>query len=198
MPDPTEPVIIASFFAALGLFAVTALVRAWLGKKPVEVITMPVAVAEPVTEPLHGFVPLDEESPYQTPLTTPPPPLPVPVIRVPTSFYRPLDLLGMGFIFIVFFSLVVASVRASTKAELSLDPANLLTSIAFQFIIAGIVTAIVIARVRPIEWLGLKWPGWRWVFLIAPGTVIGMWLFFSGLQATGFMQWIESFGVEVV
>ncbi len=35
-----------------------------------------------------------------------------------------------------------------------MDPHGLLVSIAFQFIIAGIVTAFVIGRVRPVEWLG--------------------------------------------
>jgi membrane protease YdiL (CAAX protease family) len=184
MPDPTESVIIATFSAAFGIFALTAAGRKLLAAKP---------AALPVTE----APPRDDESPYHAPSSDLLPP-PLPAGRVPVWFYRPLDLLGISFIFTIFFGLVVASVRASGKSQETMDPHGLLVSIAFQFIIAGIVTAFVIGRVRPVEWLGLKWPGWRWVFLIAPGTVIGMWLFFSGLQATGFMQWIESFGVEVV
>ena len=184
MPDPTEFVIIATFSTALGIFALTASARHLLGKSPPLV---------PEIDP----APLDEESPYQPPATTGPPPG-LPDGRVPTWFYRPLDLLGIGFIYLVFFGLVTASVRASDKAELVLDPADLLSSIAFQFISAGIVTFFVIGRIRPVDWLGLRWPGWRWIFLIAPCAVFSMWFFFGGLEASGFMDWIESLGVEAV
>ncbi len=184
MSDPTEYVIIATFGAALGIFALTAAGRAALQRKP---------APAPWIKP----VPFAEESPYQPPLTADSPP-PLPAGRVPVWFYRPLDLLGLGFIFLVFYSLVVSSVQSADEGEVVLNPGGLMASIAFQFIIAGIVTAFVISRVRPIEWLGLRWPGWRWILLIAPATVLAMWMFFGGLQASGFMQWIESFGVEAV
>lgn len=119
--------------------------------------------------------------------------------RVSTGFYRPLDLLGLGLVFAVFFGLVVGSVRASAgKGEAVVSVENLLSSISFQFVCAGLVTALVIRRVRPVKWLGLRWAGWPWVFVIAPGAVLSMWAFFSGLQASGFMQWIDSLGVETV
>ena len=92
----------------------------------------------------------------------------------------------------------MASAGSAGKEDLVLDPAGLLTSIAFQFIIAGIVTFFVIGRIRPVDWLGLKWPSWPWVFLIAPGTVVVMWVLIGGLQVAGFMNWIESLGVETV
>lgn len=123
----------------------------------------------------------------------------LPAGRVPVWFYHPIDLLGIGFVFLVYFTLVLGSIQASAgKEDVTLTANNLLTSIGFQFVSVGIVTAFVISRIRPIEWLGLKWRKWPWVFLIAPGTVVMMWLFFSGLQATGFMDWIKSFGVETV
>jgi membrane protease YdiL (CAAX protease family) len=46
--------------------------------------------------------------------------------------------------------------------------------------------------------MGLRWPGWRWVFLIAPGAVFLMWLVFGGLQISGYVEWMESLGVETV
>lgn len=184
MPDPTEFVIIATFSTAFGIFALAAIARLLMGKASV---SLPA---------IHSAAP-DDGSPYQSPRATTPPP-PLPVGRVPVWFYGPLDLLGIGFVFATFFGLVVASVKSSPKAEAPLDPNGLITSIAFQFVIAGIVTAFVIGRIRPIEWLGLRWPGWRWSILIAPVSVLLMWLFFSGLQVSGFMQWIESLGVETV
>ncbi len=185
MPDPTESVIIATFCTALGIFALTATARKLLGGKPTPVI------------PLES-TPADEESPYQGPVIGNFLP-PLTVGRVPVEFYRPLDLLGLSFIFLFFFSLVIGSVRASAgKDEMVLTVSSLISSIGFQFVSAGIVTAFVVSRVRPVEWLGLRWPGWRWVFLIAPGAVLSMWAFFSGLEATGFMRWIDSLGLETV
>lgn len=184
MPDPTEFVIIATFGMALGIFVLTASARKLLARN-----------SEPLPESFKP--PFAEDSPYLSPATVDFPP-PLPDGRVPVWFYRPLDLLGIGTVFLLFFSLVVTSVSQAGASEAALSPDGLIASIGFQFILAGLVTATVINRVRPVEWLGLNWPGWRWIFLIAPGTVLGMWMFFGGLQASGFMQWIESFGVEAV
>ena len=193
MPDPTELVIIATFSTAFGIFAITATAR--------KVFKINKFKETPVAEMPLGSdwasAPHSGGSPYQSPATVDYPP-PLPVGKVPTWFYRPFDLLGIGFIFVVFFSLVVASVRAVGKEDQVLDPGSLISSIAFQFIAAGIVTLFVISRIRPIEWLGLRWPRWRWILLIAPGSVLGMWLFFAGIQAAGLMHWIESLGVETV
>lgn len=185
MPDPTEPVIIATFAAALGLFTMASVVGKCLGKTTVFEPERP-ADSRP-----------NPDSPYHAPGFSEPSP-PLPVGRVPTWFYNRLDLLGLGLVFNVFFLLVLGSIRMASEKELVLDPAGLLVSIGFQFVSAGIVTAMVISRIRPIEWLGLKWPGWPRVFLIAPGTVLVMWLFFGGLQISGFMEWMESLGVEAV
>ena len=165
MPDPTESVIIATFCSALGIFALTAATRKWLG---------------------NGQAPApDDEVPQSG--------------HVPAHFYQPLDLLGLGFVFLVFFGLVVGSVRASAgKNEAVLTVDSLSSAIGFQFVSATIVTAFVIRRVRPVKWLGLRWAGWPWVFLIAPGAVVSMWALFSGLQTSGYLRWIDSLGVETV
>jgi membrane protease YdiL (CAAX protease family) len=109
-----------------------------------------------------------------------------------------VDLLGIAFVFGVFFALVATSVGAVGGDEVIIDATGLVVSIAFQFMTAGMVTALVIGRVGLVEWLGLKWSNGWLVLLIAPGAVLGMWLFFGGLQVAGFMKWIESFGVESV
>lgn len=182
MSDPTEPVIIASFCTALGIFTITATARRLLRKTEVQ-------------DDLD-FMPVASDSPYMPPM---PQELPERLPgKVPTWFYRPLDLLGIGFIFALFFQLVVATVRASGKSEAILDVQGLVVSIGFQLLIAGIVMAFVLPRVRAVEWLGLNWKSWPWAFVIAPGAVVGMWLFFGGLQLSGFMKWIESMGVESV
>lgn len=185
MPDPTEFAITTAFSTALGVFVVTTIARKVTGKK---------ADLSSASAP----IPCAGDSLYQAPLESGPPPLPKLVGRVPTWFYNPYDLLGLGFVFVVFFGLVIGSIRTPGKEELMLIPSVLIQSIAFQIISAGIVIAFVIARVRPVEWLGLKWRGWYWIFLIAPGAVVSMWLFFWALQATAYSQWIKSLGVEAV
>ncbi len=122
----------------------------------------------------------------------------MPVGRVPVWFYRPLDLVGLAAIFALFFVLVIGSVSSQGGPAEEIHPAGLIASIILQVILAVTAIGFVIRRVRPIEWLGLRWAGWKWVFLIAPVTVVSMWVVFGALQAFGFMRWIESFGVETV
>jgi membrane protease YdiL (CAAX protease family) len=188
MSNPTEFVITASYCAALGIFALTAATRYLLKPKRLPV---------PQADPAVIFVTPDDELPRLTPAQTAQPPE-LPIGRVATWYYQPFDLLGTGFIFLIFFSLAISAVKASGKADMVMDHAGLLAAIAFQFIIAAIVTFFMIGRIRPIDWLGLRWPGWRWVFVIAPGAVLSMWAFFAALQVSGFMKWMESLGVESV
>ncbi len=183
MPDPTELAIIATFSAALGIFVVAATFQKLRSK----------AIALP-PEFTSEFA---SESPSSAPHLTEPPSA-TSFGRVPTWFYQPFDLLGIGFIYLLFFGLVVSSVSTPAKEDLSLDSSALLSAIAFQFIGAGIVTFFVISRIRPTDWLGLKWQSWPWVFLIAPGAVAFMWAMIISLQVSGFMDWIGSFGIDTV
>jgi hypothetical protein len=58
--------------------------------------------------------------------------------RVPTYFYRPLDLLGIGFVFMGFASLVVHSLGVTEGGKgAGLVAESLVSSIIFQFITAS-------------------------------------------------------------
>jgi membrane protease YdiL (CAAX protease family) len=185
MPDPTEFAITAAFMASLGVFAIAVILRKLRGRQNAEI-----RVPE---------IPVDGEICCPPPLPFPPSgslPPELPFGRVKTWIYQPFDLLGLGLIFGLFALLVIPSLQAPDEAMRMPGKEALLVSIAFQFILAGIACAWVIRRIGLVEWLGLRWPEWRWVFLIAPGAVLSMWFFFGILQMSGFMDWIESMGVE--
>ncbi len=192
MSDPTEPVIIASFAAAAGAFLVASVSRNFGRNEPVR---------EEIPDPAADI------TPYVHPVA--PPPLPGEMVdtsmpgssmpgKVPTWFFRPMDLAGIGIIVAFYMFLVVASLRMVGDGHAELDPGALISTIGFQFISAGIVSAAVIPRVRASEWLGLRWSRWPTVFLIAPACVVGMWFFFYCLQVSGYVGWLESLGVDGV
>ncbi len=187
MSDPTEPAIIASFAAAVGAFLIAAATRN-LGRG----------------EPVHRKIqdPAADISAYLPPVMPPPVPTEFSATpmqdKVPTWFFRPMDLAGIGIVVTFYLVLIVASLRMVGDGQAKLDPGALISTIGFQFITAGIVCAAVIPRVRASEWLGLRWTRWPMVFLIAPACVVGMWFFFYSLQVSGFVGWLESLGVDGV
>jgi len=179
MTDPTESITIILFWSALGL-----LLLGMAGKH----LFVRAAAAEPAMEEAEDSSGL---WPYA------PPAIPHPPEKVPISFYRPLDLLGLGALFFIFFGLTVSSLMAS-EADHPVTHVGLITSIAFQFILAGIVIATISSRIHLMDWLGLRWPNWPWVIVIAPATVIAMLVLFGTIQHLGYEEWIKSLGVEQV
>jgi membrane protease YdiL (CAAX protease family) len=181
MSDPTVIILTGSFVAAVLVFALAGFRH--LGTK---------RASPPYTRPM----PVENEAvwPYEPPCGTTPPDLPAG--RVAVGFYRPIDLLGAALVFLLFSGLVVSSVLVRQTATPVLDAGTLLVNIGFQFIMAGVVILLVIRRVGPVSWLGLRWPGWPWVFLLAPGAVLLMWLVSGGLQVSGYLKWMESLGAE--
>jgi len=178
MSDPTLYVTTITFWSALGVFAIGAGIQQWA--KP----TKP-AITEIAEVPLESPPPLPwhEETERE---------------KVPTRFYCSYDLIGLIFVFFLFFALTAMNIQASAEKDLVMTPMGLLISIGFQFMIAGGVLATVISRIHPVDWLGLKWRKWPWVFLIAPAAVLFIWIIMGVLQGSGYMKWIESLGVDPV
>ena len=191
MTDPTEMVINGVLAAALGIFAISALL-VWASRRRGRGLD---AAAVP-----GDFPGTDEDSPFLPPMNAACPPQmpPPPVGKVAVWIYRPWDLLGVAFVFVIFGGLVIYALRNPGNPDDPLTPEALLVNIGFQFLLAGIVTVLMTCRVRLDSWLGLRWLGWRWVFLIAPGAVFLMWMVFGGLQISGYVEWMESLGVETV
>jgi membrane protease YdiL (CAAX protease family) len=189
MTDPTELVLTGGLAAALGLFAVAAWRRARSGESRL------VAPGEGLAEATGGISPYESPAAVSTPTALPPE---VPLGRVPVWFYRPADLIGVAIVFLVFAGLVLSALQAPAASPAALEPGVLLVNIGFHFMMAGVVTVFAIRRIGVVPWLGLRWPSWHWVFLIAPCSVLFMWAVFGGLQVSGYLKWMESLGVETV
>jgi membrane protease YdiL (CAAX protease family) len=184
MTDPTELVIVGSFVVAFGVFVISAIVRSvFAGRRQ--------TVAGEDCKLMDG-IPLDQVPDERFPSSAV-----SPSGRVPVWFYRPADLAGAGFVFLVFGWLFSATLGVPEQ-PMVLNWRALLVNIGLQFFIAGVVMVFAMSRMDLNGWLGLRWPSWRRVFLIAPGAVGFMWALFAGIQACGYMEWMESLGVETV
>jgi membrane protease YdiL (CAAX protease family) len=177
MADPTATVLSAAFVTALLVAVAGAIIRGQ---------SLRPAGPEPELE-------TDPESPFAPPHATTPVP---PAVGIPLWIYRPTDLLGAGFVFLVFAMLALGNAGATPETISAPSPGALLVSIAFQFIMASIVLATVAGRIHPVDWLGLRWPSWPWLLLIAPCSVLAMWAVFGGLHYSGYVEWMESLGAE--
>jgi len=117
--------------------------------------------------------------------------------RVPVWWCRPFDLVVAGGVMLVFASLALqAAVRSGASS--APETAGLLTSILLQGFLALMVTASVTSRIDLVTWLGLRWRGWPWIFLIGPASVVLMWVVFGVLQMSGYLEWMRSLGVETM
>lgn len=196
MPDPTVSALIIAFSAAIGLFVVAALIRRSQGSDPA-------SHPEGTPPPLPPSIPLAPSPQAVAPYATPSSPLVPPVdtviadTGVPTWPYRKIDFLGMALIAGLFAFLSISGAMMDQK-QTTFSADVLLGSIAFHGVLTTITVMIVIFRINPITWLGLRWKNWPWVLLITPATVVGMWLVFGGLQAAGYMKWMESLGVDAM
>lgn len=184
MTDPTELVLSGSFAVAFGIFVISAIARSGLVGKGKATAAEDAAVM--------GGTSLDQ---------APGDRLSASAVSaaggVPVWFYRPADLAGAGFVFLVYGWLFSATLGV-TEESVELNWRVLVVNIGLQFFIAGVVVVFAMSRMDLSRWLGLRWPSWPWVFLIAPGAVGGMWALFAGFQACGYMEWMESLGVETV
>jgi membrane protease YdiL (CAAX protease family) len=176
MADPTEIVLSTGFLAAAGIFAGAMVIReSRMGKRVVE-------TAEWGTD--GGAEVVD--------------PAPEGKWRVSVSIYEWRDLAGVGFIFVVFAGLILSSVSATRPADFKVEAGDLWMNIGFQFLMAGVISLLVIQRIGIVDWLGLRWRAWPAVVWIAPGAVLCMWLVFLVLQRFGYVEWMEALGVETV
>lgn len=203
-PIPVQ-IVKGSFLAAAGVVAIGAGVHALMrrdlpGEEPIVVVESPPVTPPPLLDQHSG-----NSSPYAPPLGMTSEDVaalsrPGEALHrmaspgVKTRWYNQVDLLVAGFLFLFFFFQAVATASMPPGGEVKYTPEALLGAMVFQFGLAGIVVAVMFGRVRPVSWLGLRWPKWPLTLLIGPGCVLLMWAVMFALDRAGYMKWSESLG----
>ncbi len=123
----------------------------------------------------------------------------LPVGKVSDWFYKKVDLIVVGLIVgFYFLPVLLATIFPGEEKRGEITGPDLIFNMGLQFFLVALVTGIVIHRIRPVAWLGLRWKNWPWVFIMAPLTVLTMWVAFAVLYAIGYDTLIESLGVQLV
>lgn len=205
MPDLSAPILQGCYLTALGVFGGVAILRHFSGKRAdagaTELLPVTERAATPPSLPATTQIPAD--SPFLPPAVIEAAPVAAlwesePTHATPgisTKPYQALDLLWVGVIFLLFFALTTAT-KAAPDKEVKLDAANLIVSIGFQLFLAAFTIGMMIFRIRPVAWLGLRWRQWPWALLIAPATVVSIWIVMAALKISGYMDWMQSLGGE--
>ena len=123
----------------------------------------------------------------------------IPLGKVPSWIYGGRDLLVVGAITGFYYLMVLMSLwMTKSGKEIQISAGDLVFNIGLQFFLAGLVLVVVATRMRPVQWLGMRWQGWPWLLLMGPGTVVLMWVIFAGLYSMGYNELMESLGVKQV
>lgn len=129
-------------------------------------------------------------------------PPPVPMGKVAAWFYRPGDLAGAFVLYLVFAGLFALSCMTPPPESQNASTGALIFGIGFsmifQLVLAGGAAAAALRVCTLNQWLGWRWKRWPWLFLIGPGAVILMLVVFWMIQLSGYIDWMESLGVETI
>lgn len=115
---------------------------------------------------------------------------------VSTEPYRIWDIAVVLCLFFLFAGPML--VNPGRHPSKPITPQNIISTIVILCMLAGFATAVAGLRIRPSQWLGLRWKSWHSVFWIAPLSVTAMWCVFGILIWAGYMDWMESLGVDTV
>lgn len=118
--------------------------------------------------------------------------------NISTSVIQPFDLLiGGGYLLLFLWSWkMIPETMADQKIgqQTALGLASQVMTIIF---LASVIPAALFWRVDLREFFGLRWPGWKKVFWIAPAFVFSMMVLLSIQLGLGWQDWVESnYGAE--
>jgi membrane protease YdiL (CAAX protease family) len=205
----TTLLLLATFAVALGIFLIGCIVQslkrpsreAQASMLPQKETPQPLLTTSESIESTEFSEPPPTSSDfpiYQAPQTsfTHPTPPPLPVTTrwgIFCDWCRPIDLAGLALVFLIFSGFGLSSSMVdSSDASPTLSPDILISNILIFAFLVLMVVMIVWWRIKPAQWLGLRWKQWYHVFWIGPSTVLGMWIVLAILQVSGYVKFMES------
>ncbi|TAE93072.1 MAG: CPBP family intramembrane metalloprotease [Verrucomicrobia bacterium] len=111
--------------------------------------------------------------------------------KVRTWWVQSLDVAGLIVMSLIFMGFGVSALALGGEDQADLSAGALVLNAAMFAIFVGAVWAIVRWRVRPTDWLGLRWSAWVHLLWFGPTIVLGMWLVMGLLQVAGYMAFME-------
>lgn len=116
---------------------------------------------------------------------------------VPTSCIRKYDLLIVGAL-VLFYALLWKSSKDQPFTMEELTFPKVIASGAFYLVLAAIVPFLLMRRTHLAEFFGLRWVAWRWIFVIVPFFLIGIYSSAFILKESGWHARVQShFGSEL-
>ena len=184
--------VATAFVVAFLVFGVGFLVRWRTGGGAVSTPPPLPAGVEPVT----WQCPAEVTTPYAPPQSEGRQPLArrlgLSLNRVSCRIYRPMDLVLMAFLVGIYMvPLLLDLVGTTGNAPVEIGMEAVIGTIVTQTFMVALVLGMVVWRLSPATWLGLGWPQWRWVFLLAPVGVLSTWAFMAGLDVWGYNLWLQ-------
>ena len=112
--------------------------------------------------------------------------------KVRVDWVNPRDLAGFLGLCSLFAFLCFGNIAVSddVKPESAHSFSGIMMSIViFAFPLIATV-ALVYSRIKPVEWLGLRWSRW-YLVVLSPLVVVAMWVLGALLQDVGYYRWME-------
>ncbi|MCU0781932.1 MAG: CPBP family intramembrane metalloprotease [Akkermansiaceae bacterium] len=124
---------------------------------------------------------------------------PMPSGKVEVWPYRAFDWLWMGLLVAFFAVLGIGNADAKAGGTAGgISQAGLIQTMLFQLFLTTVTLAVMIGRIGPLDWLGLRWPQWPWVLLLGPACVIGVWVTGAAINLGGYHALMVHLGVDRV
>ena len=116
--------------------------------------------------------------------------------KVATWSIHPVDIVvAMGYIAMFVAGWKMTGRMEETETVRELDKWTVTGNTLIMLFFASVIPFVMYWRVRPVEFFGLNWPQWRWIFLIVPGFLMGVILLASIVWLAGWPDFVkENFG----
>jgi membrane protease YdiL (CAAX protease family) len=112
--------------------------------------------------------------------------------KVRTDWVVPIDLAGFFGLCSLFAFLCFGNI--SVSEDVKPESANAFPGLVMNIVIFAVIllmtVALVYRRIKPVEWLGLRWSQW-YLALCSPFVVVAMWCLVGLLQFLGYFSWME-------